>query len=194
MDFLFQSAWFWFVYLLFLMFEAVAIAVVWFAVGPSNPWCAFAVVGATWSLTLALCAPAVIRRVPEQWFRVPTGERVLHQILFVGLFSWLLDLSRWNRLIKPLRGFSHNRAGLVRLEQAARTSGTAHGICFAIHVLLAILALFSRHPWSGALWMLLPGSVVHLYPLLLQRSIMLRLQPRLDKIGSLTDRTLKGRP
>jgi hypothetical protein len=32
--------------------------------------------------------------------------------------------------------------------------------------------------------MLLPGAVVHLYPVLLQRFIMLRLQPLLDKTGS----------
>jgi hypothetical protein len=32
--------------------------------------------------------------------------------------------------------------------------------------------------------MLLPGVVVHLYPVLLQRSIMLRLQPLLDNSGS----------
>jgi hypothetical protein len=31
--------------------------------------------------------------------------------------------------------------------------------------------------------MLLPGVVAHLYPALLQRSIMLRLQPLLDKAG-----------
>ena len=81
------------------------------------------------------------------------------------------------------RGFSGKRAGLTSLEQSVRAAAVAHGTCFAIHVLLAVFALFSRHPW-GALWMLLPGVVVHLYPVLLQRSIMLRLQPLLDKSGS----------
>ena len=37
---------------------------------------------------------------------------------------------------------------------------------------------------GAALWMLLTGVAVHLYPVLLQRSIMLRLQPPLDKTGS----------
>jgi hypothetical protein len=31
--------------------------------------------------------------------------------------------------------------------------------------------------------MLLPGVPIHLYPVLLQRSIQLRLQPLLDKAG-----------
>jgi hypothetical protein len=47
----------------------------------------------------------------------------------------------------------------------------------------AALAVLTGHAW-GALWILLPGVVVHLYPVLLQRSIMLRLQPLLDKSGS----------
>jgi hypothetical protein len=41
-------------------------------------------------------------------------------------------------------------------------------------------ALFLGHPW-GALGILLPGVVVHLYPALLQRSIMLRVQPLLER-------------
>ena len=147
------------------------------------------VVGATFTLGPAVAAP-VMRRVPRQWFRVPAGERVLHRILGVGIFGWLLDVSGWNRLVaEPMRGFSGKRAGLPSLEQGVRANVSAHGICFAIHVLLAVLALFSRHPfsrqaWSGALWMLLPGVVVHLYPVLLQRSMMLRLQPLLDKTGA----------
>jgi hypothetical protein len=72
--------------------------------------------------------------------------------------------------------------GLLSLEHGAQASFIAHGICFAMHVLLAVLALFSKHPWSGALWVLLPGLVVHLYPVLLQRSTMLRLQPLLQKM------------
>jgi hypothetical protein len=113
------------------------------------------------------------------------GERVLYRMLGVGVFGWLLDVSGWNRRVaEPMRGFSGKRSGLLALEQSVQGNVSAHGSCFAIHVLLAILALFSRHPLSGALWMLLPGVVVHLYPVLLQRSIMLRLQPLLDTTAS----------
>ena len=131
----FQSVW----YRLILLFFAVYQTVLWFVLGPSNPWYAVGVVGITFALGPAVAAP-VMRRVPP-------GKK----------------------------------AGLPSLEQGVRGNVSAHGTCFAIHVLLAILALFSRHPWIGALWMLLPGVVVHLYPVLLQRSIMLRLQPLLDK-------------
>ena len=116
---------------------------------------------------------------------VPEGALLLTLQSGVGIFGWVLDVSGWNRhVLEPLRGFSGKRAGLRFLEQSVRAAAVSHGICFAIHVLLAVLALFSRHPWSAALWMLLPGVVVHLYPVLLQRSIMLRLQPLLDKTGS----------
>ena len=176
----FQSVW----YRLALLFFAMYLTVFWFVAGPGNPWYAVMVLWGTCGLVAAVPA-AVMRRVPRQWFRVPAGERVLHRIAGVGVFGWLLDVSGWNRRVpEPLRGFSGKRAGLASLEQSVRAGAIAHGICFAIHVILAVLALFSRHPWSGALWMLLPGVVVHLYPVLLQRSIMLRLQPLLDKTGS----------
>ncbi len=176
----FQSVW----YRLALLFSAACLAVFWFVLGPGNPFYAAMVAWGTCSLVPAVPAD-VMRRVPRQWIRVPAGERLLHRAVGIGVFGWLLDACGWNRhLVEPVRDFSGRRAGLRSLEQSARAGAIAHGICFAIHVLLAVLALFSRHPWKGALWMLLPGIVLHLYPVLLQRSIMLRLQPLLDKTGS----------
>jgi len=176
----FQRIW----YRLALLFYTVYLIVFWFVLGPGNPWYAVGVAGWTFSLGPAVAAP-VMRRVPRQWFRVPTGERVLHRMVGVAVFRWLLDVSGWNRRVaEPMRGFSGKRAGLPSLEQSVRFTASAHGTGFAIHALLAVLALFTKRPWSAALWMLLPGLAVHLYPLLLQRSIMLRLQPLLDKTGS----------
>ncbi|MDE3109642.1 MAG: methyltransferase domain-containing protein [Acidobacteriota bacterium] len=175
-----QSVW----YRLVLLFMAANAALCWFIAGPSNPWCALAVAWATCALVPAVPI-SLVRRVPRQWFFVPPGERTLHHILGVGIFGWLLDVSGWNRrVVEPLRGFSGGKGGLVWFEQSVRSSAVSHGICFAIHALLAVLALFSMHPWQGALLMLLPGVVLHLYPVLLQRSLMLRLQPLLDKFGS----------
>jgi hypothetical protein len=189
MDVLFQSVWFRLIYSLSL---AMYISVFWFVLGPASkvagvttPWYAVSVACGTFGLVIAVPAPAVMRRVPRQWFRVPGRERLLHRMLGVGVFGWLLDVSGWNRhFLEPLRGFSGKRAGLPSLEESVRAAAVSHGICFAIHVLLAFFALFTKHPWSAALWMLLPGVVVHLYPVLLQRSLMLRLQPLLDRTGS----------
>jgi hypothetical protein len=181
MDVVFQSVWF---RLIYCLFWAIYLTVLWFVLGPSKPWYAVSVVWGTCALVPAVPTAPVMRHAPRQWFRAPTGERILHRIVGVGIFGWLLDVSGWNHLIKPLMGFSGKRAGLLSREQSAQVGAISHGICFAIHVVLAVLALYSRHAWSAALWMLLPGVVVHLYPVLLQRSIMLRLQPLLDKTGS----------
>lgn len=173
----FQSVW----YRLILLFLAADQIVFWFVLGPSNPWYAVGVAGTTFALGPAVAGP-VMRGLPPQWFRVHGAEHVIHRMLGVGVFGWLLEVSGWNRLVaKPMRGFSGKKAGLGPLEQSLRGNVSAHGTCFAIHVLLAILALFRKHPWIGALWMLLPGVVIHLYPVLLQRSLMLRLRPLLDK-------------
>lgn len=177
LDEVFQSIWYRLVILVFVPY----LTVLWFVLGPSNPGYAVSVVGWTFALGPAIAAP-IERRARRQWFRVPAGERVLHRVVGVRFFGLLLDLSGWNRRVAaPMRGFSGRRRDLPFLKQSIRANVSAHGTCFAIHLLLAILALFTRHPWSGALWMLWPGGVVHLYPVLLQRSIILRLQPLLEK-------------
>ena len=166
-----------------MLLWAGVLVVLWFVLGPHHPYYALMVVAWTWLLGPGVAGP-VMRRLPRHWFRVPAGERVLHRMLGVGIFRWLLDRSGWNRhLAEPMRGFDGSRAGLRSLEGSVRGAACAHGTCFTIHVLLAVAALVSGNA-SGALWMLLPGVVPHLYPVLLQRSIMLRLQPLLDKSGS----------
>ena len=172
----FQSVWYKFA----LLFATIEIIVFWLVFGPSSPWAGLAVVSGTFALGPVIARP-IMRRIPNRWFQVRAGERVLHRFAGVGIFGWVLDVSGWNRNVaNPMRGFSGNRAGLLSLEQSLRCNASAHGACFLIHVLLAAIALFSEHPWSAALWMLLPGVAVHLYPVLLQRSIMLRLQPVIE--------------
>jgi Glycosyl-4,4'-diaponeurosporenoate acyltransferase len=175
----FQSVW----YRLALLFCAMYLTVFWFVFGPSNPWYGLMVAWGTSSLQPVLAGP-LTRPLPRQWFRVPDGERVLHRVLGIRLFWWLLDVIGWNRLIKRMRAFSGTKPGLVSLGQSARAGAIAHAICFAIHVVLAVCALSTKHPWSGALWMLLPAVIPHVYPVFMQRSIMLRLQPLLDNAAA----------
>jgi len=175
----FASVW----YRLILLFTAAAVTTLWIRVGPGRPVCGVALVFSTFALGPALSVP-VARRVPRHWYRVPKGERVLHRVLGVRWFEWLLTKSGWNRHVaEPMRGFSGKKAGLLALEESLRGNVSAHGTAFAIHLLLAVLALFSSTPVKAASWILLPGVAVHLYPVLLQRSILLRLQPLLDRIG-----------
>ena len=155
----------------------------WFIVGPSSPWCGVTVVAGTFALGPAL-AERVKRLVPPQWLHVLAAERVIHRIVVVTIFGWLLEAIGWSRLVaKPMRKFSGTKSGLGSLEQSLRGNVSAHWFCFAVHVLLAVLGLFSKAPGTAALWMLLPAVAVHLYPVLLQRSIMLRLQPLMKAIA-----------
>ena len=161
-----------------MLFIAGVLICLWFARGPDRP--IYGLLVATWTFGLGpgVAVPLMLR-LPPRWHHVPARERVLHRMLGVGAFGWLLKRSGYNRrFVHPQWGFSINRAGLPFRAQAAQGGACAHGACFAIHIVLAVVALFTGHPW-GALWILLPGVAVHLYPVLLQRAIMLRLQPLL---------------
>ena len=68
-----------------MLLWAGMLVLLWFALGPSNPYYALMVVGWTWVLGPGVAGP-VMRRLPRQWFRVPAGERVLHR-------SWALEHS-----------------------------------------------------------------------------------------------------
>lgn len=165
------------VYLIATLFMAGLLVFCWFALGPDHPVYGLMVVG--WTLVLGpVAAEPVMRRVPRHWFGVPAREGVLHGLLGVGIFRWLLERSGWERYVHK-REFRASRAGLSSLEAALRRNASAHGTSFTVHLLFAGFALFTGHRW-GALWILLPGVFVHLYPVLLQRSIMLRLQPLLN--------------
>jgi hypothetical protein len=155
----------------------------WFTTGPGNLAFAIQVIGWTFVLDPVLI-DFMEPFIPDSWFHVPKGERVIHRLLGVSIFSRLLELSGWNKVIvRPIlkrEGYRPGtKAGLAARANSARRGGGAHAICFALHVLLAAATFFAGYP-SNALWVLLPGVVVHLYPTLLQRSILLRLQPLLE--------------
>ncbi len=177
------------VYRLVALLMAGPVFYVWYKVGPGNPGMAVAVTSWTWVLDPALVDP-VKRFLPARWFRVPEGERVLHRLLAVPMFARLLELSGWNNLVvRPIlktEGYKPGtKASLHVRADSARSGGIAHAVCFAIHLLVAAAALFAGSPRT-ALWILLPGVVLHLYPALLQRSILLRLQPLLNRATAAT--------
>jgi hypothetical protein len=117
--------------------------------------------------------------VPLRWFDVPLRERALHRLVGVEIFGRMLERSGWNRRNAWLmQGLPLTKARLAWRAEAARGGIAAHGACFAVHVLLAGLALGTGHPWGAAL-LVAPGVILHLYPALLQRALLLRLEPLL---------------
>ena len=157
-----------------LLYGGVLI-LLWVERGPDNPIYALMLAAWTFILTPGVAIP-VMRRVPRRWHHVPRGERTLHRMLGVDAFGRMLSRSGYNRrFVHSNWRFTINRAGLPLRAQAARGGAAAHGACFLIHVALTVLALVAGYRW-GALWLLMPGIVIHFYPVMLQRAIMLRLQ------------------
>lgn len=161
-----------------MLFAAGVLIFLWFLRGPDHLIYGLLLSAWTFGLGAGVAVPVMLR-VPPRWHRVPARERALHVMLGVDAFGRILARSGYNRrFVHAGWGFAINRAGLRFRAQAAQGGACAHGACFVIHLVLASVALITRHLW-GALWIFLPGVVVHLYPVLLQRSIMLRLQPLL---------------
>ena len=150
-------------------------AVLWAVMGPDNPLVGAAVTFGTANLGLAVVPLAL--RLPEGSYRVPPGERFLHLALGVPAFGWLLDKSGWNRKVAlPMRNLKVGKASLQRLLVNIHAAEGAHAIAFLPHVALALLAYATGHV-PGALWILMPGVILHLYPVLLQRWMTLRVAP-----------------
>ncbi|WP_374761176.1 glycosyl-4,4'-diaponeurosporenoate acyltransferase CrtO family protein [Nesterenkonia flava] len=121
------------------------------------------------------------RRVPRTWFRIPERERIIHRLLGVRVFGHILERTGWNSLVVGAgRTFNGTRAALPRLAQSLRGNMSAHAAGLALHLGLAGGTVATGRP-SSALWLALPGIVLHLYPVLLQRSIFLRTQHLSDR-------------
>lgn len=166
-----------------LLLLGVAVAYGWVAIGPDHPVYALMVAAGTFGLGPWTGKPLELR-APARWFRVHPAERRLLRLLGVPAFGKLLERSGWNRMIAdPMRSFDGTRSDLANLDSHLRGTMSAHGTSFLIHLALSVLAAATGHLW-GALWLLLPGVILHLYPMLLQRWIRLRAQPLLDLYGT----------
>src|SRR5581483_11120282 len=132
------------------------------------------------------CGPLYARLVvprPQGRARHPPPARCLH--LFPPARALWMEQRRVRPILRTERYRPGTKASLAVRANSARSGGGAHAVCFALHVLLAAATLFAGCPWN-ALWVLLPGVIVHLYPTLLQRSILLRLQPLLNRAPAAT--------
>jgi hypothetical protein len=163
-----------------LLTGAMAVAL-WVVLGGGNPLVALMVTLCTANLGVAVIPLAL--RIPARWYRVAEGERWLHLALGVPAFGWLLDRSGWNRKVAlPMRRLTISKANLPRLLVNIHAAEGAHAIAFVPHVVLAGLAYATGHAW-GVLWILLPGMVLHLYPVMLQRWMTLRVAPLVRRSG-----------
>lgn len=149
----------------------------WAVIGPQSPVYVVVVTAGTFGLAPFIGGPA------ERWlwsnptaakaFAVGPHEVRLWRLLGAEAFDRMLELSRWNRLIADR--FDGTRAGLPSFSRAVRSSMTAHGMGFLVHLVCAAAALAAGHPPS-ALAIFGLGLPLHFYPAALQRLILRRLR------------------
>jgi len=148
----------------------------WNVIGPEDPLYAVMIACGTFGLGPWIGKP-LEHRAPGGWFRAHPVERRPLRLLGVPAFGRLLEASGWNRMVvDPMRDFGGSLSDLPNLERHLRGTMSAHGVGFLVHLLLSLAAAAAGHS-VGALWLLLPGVVLHLYPTLLQRWISLRIRP-----------------
>ncbi|MDV6374986.1 hypothetical protein [Deinococcus arenicola] len=125
-----------------------------------------------WALYLLAVTKPVL---DSPFFRVQVWEAPLYRGLGVSVFGSLLQWVGWERLRRGARGFDGSRASLSRLEFATREAEYSHLLLALICVGLAVGALFLHAPDTAG-WLLLTTVPVHLYPVMLQRTVRGRLQ------------------
>ena len=153
---------------------AAAVAAAWMMVGPTGfafAWIAHFVLMAGVSVALdARSGP-----LEHPWFRVRSWEAPLYGRIGACLYGRALDAIGWNRVVERGRGFDGTRAGLAGLDRHTRSSEAGHLLCLVVASALAVAAVLAGS-WAGALWLLGLGAVLHVYPVMLQRLLRVRIQ------------------
>ncbi|GAB3689454.1 glycosyl-4,4'-diaponeurosporenoate acyltransferase CrtO family protein [Nocardiopsis oceani] len=153
---------------------AAAVAAAWIMIGPTGfvfAWIAHFVLMAGVSVAL----DARSRPLEHPWFRVRRWEVPLYGRLGARLYGRALDAVGWNRVVERGRGFDGTRAGLTGLDQHTRSSEAGHLLCLVVASVLAAAAV-SMGSWAGALWLVGLGVLLHVYPVMLQRLLRVRIQ------------------
>ncbi len=118
--------------------------------------------------------PAVNPALRQRWFRVKTWEPGLYRRLGAYRFMRLLRAVGWEDFRRDAVGFTGRREALARLERATREAETNHMLIGSGGLLLALGAVKRRY-WDAALWQVILVTVLHAYPVMLQRTLRARL-------------------
>ncbi len=152
----------------------------WTAVGPHHPVFALVVTMMSFGLVPFLGRP-LARHLPRWLIDVPPTERMLHRVMGVGVVMRVLDAVRWNKSLGRGRGTAGTRAGLRAVDRHTRESLAAHGVGALVHAGAAAAAAMAG-AWDVAGLVLFGGLAVHVYPVLIQRAVRLRLAPLLTRV------------
>jgi hypothetical protein len=147
----------------------------WFAIGPDHVVYAIVVQGAF--LFMALLAGPALVDVGRSRYRVGPFEPLLYTLLGAEAIRRLLDVVGWNRVIRQMRLAEEGATGVARFLRGTEQSETGHLLGFAATSMVTIIAAVTAHP-LGAVQILLVGVILHLYPVMVQRTIRFRFTNR----------------
>lgn len=158
----------------------VLLVTAWEAIGPDRP--VFAVVVGMLSFGLVpFVGDAVAPHLPRWLVDAQPRERRLHRILLVPQVISLLDAVGWNTFIGRRPGSGSTREGLRAIERSTRGNIAAHGVGAGVHLVVGIACAVGGSA-DVALLVLALGAVMHVWPVLIQRAVRLRLMPLLARL------------
>ena len=125
-----------------------------------------------WALVLLRSARLTLS---SGWFQVHAWEPRVYRALGVLRYMSLLRLVGWERFRQAAQGYDGTRRSLPRYERATREAEYSH-LLLAVICAAVIGAAAVQRAWDTALWFLLTTLLLHVYPVLLQRTMRARLQ------------------
>ncbi|GAA4758221.1 hypothetical protein [Citricoccus nitrophenolicus] len=152
-------------------------ALAWLAteIGAGDP--AFALCVALVSLGSApFVGDALARALPHRWSAVPDRALTVFHRLGAGWFNRFLSLIGWNALILRMRQPLQSPSDAVDYARSLRASAAGHSWGLILHLVFAVTALVTAGV-PAALLILVPGLLLHAYPVILQLIGLHRLEP-----------------
>lgn len=130
-----------------------------------------------WMMMLASAVP-----LPHEggWYRVRDWEPRLYRRLGVMGFMRLLRAVGWERVNRSARKFDGTRASLPAFERDTRASEFSHAVLGALGFVLVLGAVLVR-AWDAAFWLLAVNVFLHVYPVMLQRTMRKRIEGLLER-------------
>lgn len=125
-----------------------------------------------WALVLLV---SVRLTLEGGWFRVHAWEPPVYRALGVLRYMALLRAVGWERFRQAAQGYDGTRSSLPRYERATREAEYSH-LLLALICAAVIGEAAVQRAWDTALWFLLTTLLLHVYPVLLQRTMRARLQ------------------
>lgn len=116
------------------------------------------------------------------WYRVRSWEPRLYRRLGVLGFMRLLRRVGWERANRQAKKFDGTRTSLVAYERGTRSSEFNHAALGLVGFGLFGGAAALR-AWDTAAWLLAVNMVLHVYPVMLQRTMRARVQGLLRSAG-----------